>query len=284
MTPTEKLNKHEVDMLNLIKNFDINDVKNNKVNLRIGNVLYDLTVSNDTVEFNESEIRKEFESKINERLTKIREVIKNQMKDVSMLVSSIQSEFDRKEKTLKDMLSKTSAMPNITIEHARKGLSIFRGQNSNEIQWLVRRTYNPKFIDREPIEVSYVKKMMTNIYIMITTRDNSVIHVSSRYINSLDYFDHYHQVNPDCWGSWSYPKTWNDPNDIINIADQAVSVMENINTMSIAHRTPRLLPRLDTLRRHVVKIKPEEAQQDVKVTTSVLRTGGPMVVDDIWGN
>lgn len=278
-----KLEKHESDMFNLINNFNIDDIKNNKVNLRIGNVLYDLTVSKDTIEFDEGKIRQEFESKINERLTKIREVIKNQMKDVSTLVSTVQSEFDRKEKTLKDMLAKTSPMPNVTIDHARKGLSVFKGTGSNEIQWLVRRTYCPKFIDRKPIEQLYVKKMMTNIYIMITTRDYNVISVSSRYINSLDYFDHYHQASPDCWGSWSYPRSWSTPDDIINISDQAIAVMENINTMSLARRTPRLLPKIDTLRRHVINIKPEETQ-DIKISTSVLRSGGAMSVDDVWGN
>ena len=206
------------------------------------------------------------------------------MSEVSALVSSIQSEYERKEKILKDTMSKAAPMPEVTWSHAQRGLSIVKGGSRGEIIWIVKRTYNPKFMDHKSIEPLYVKKLMTHIYIRITTRDNAVMGVSSHYMNNMDYFDHYHQARPDCWGNWKYPKSWNTADDIIKIADDATSVMENINTMSVAHRTPSLMPRLETLRRHLAK--DPIAPPVVKVGVSDMREGLGMNApnSDIWGN
>jgi hypothetical protein len=280
----DKLKKYDDTMMSIIEDLNTNDLQTKTVTLRIGGTLFELTPkAGEPLEI-EAQIRKEYEEKLNEKRNLIKDSIKSKMSEVSILVSSIQDEYERKERLLKDTLAKSAPMPNVTWDHAVRGLSIVKGQGRGEICWLVKRTYNPKYVDHKNIEPLYIKKLMTNIYIRVRTQDDNIVGVSSHYMNNLEYFDHYHQNHPDCWGNWVYPKKWKVVEDIITVADQAIAVMENINTMSIARRTPRLLPRLETLRRHVSR--ETTAPVDIKVGTTGLREGLGMAEpnSDIWGN
>mgnify|MGYP003608958147 CR=1 FL=1 len=125
---------------------------------------------------------------------------------------------------------------------------------------------------------------MTNIILRVVTKDNNVLSVSTHSMNTLDYFEHYHQAHPDCWGTWVKPATWKNADDILRIADDAMAILANINTMSIARRTPRALPRLDTLRHHVMNTPITEETQNVRVSTTGIREGLGAMGDDSWGN
>jgi len=272
-------------MMATVDNLNIEDLRTETVTLRLGDTLYELVPKKGQPLDIEEQIRKEFEDKLSDKRNKIKDTIKSKMNEVSAMVSSFQDEFERKEKQLKDTLAKAAPMPDVTWEHAKKGLSIVKGNGRGEIIWLLKRTYNPIYLDHMNIEPLYVKKLMTNIYLKITTRDKQIIDVSTHYMNSLEYFEHYHQRRPDCWGNWNYPREYKTIEDIIVIADQAMAVLENINTMSLAQRNPRLLPRLETLRRHVLKDAPT-APSTVKVGTAGIREGLGMATpnDDLWGN
>lgn len=281
-----KLNEYNKSMITTVDTLKLDDDFTSKtVSLRLGNKVYDLVVSDKNIEVNEDEIREEFEARLTEKRLKIKDSIKSKMAEVSALVSSIQDEYDRKERILKDTLSKSAPMPNVTWEHAKRGLTIVKGGGRGEILFLIKRTYNPKYFDHKNIEPLYVKKLMTNIYIKVSTRDDQILGVSSHYMNTLEYFDHYHQARPDCWGSWKYPSHYKTIEDIIKIADDAIAVMENINPMSIAHRSPSLLPRLETIRRHVLTEAPT-APKSVKVSVTGLREGLGIQEpsQDVWGN
>lgn len=281
----DKLNTYHKDMMATVDNLNIEDLRTETVTLRLGDTLYELVPKKGQPLDIEEQIRKEFEDKLSDKRNKIKDTIKSKMNEVSAMVSSFQDEFERKEKQLKDTLAKAAPMPDVTWEHAKKGLSIVKGNGRGEIIWLLKRTYNPIYLDHMNIEPLYVKKLMTNIYLKITTRDKQIIDVSTHYMNSLEYFEHYHQRRPDCWGNWNYPREYKTIEDIIVIADQAMAVLENINTMSLAQRNPRLLPRLETLRRHVLKDTPT-APSAVKVGTAGIREGLGMATpnDDLWGN
>lgn len=281
-----KLNEYNKSMITTVDTLKLDDDFTSKtVSLRLGNKVYDLVVSDKNIEVNEDGIREEFEARLTEKRLKIKDSIKSKMAEVSALVSSIQDEYDRKERILKDTLSKSAPMPNVTWEHAKRGLTIVKGGGRGEILFLIKRTYNPKYFDHKNIEPLYVKKLMTNIYIKVSTRDDQILGVSSHYMNTLEYFDHYHQARPDCWGSWKYPSHYKTIEDIIKIADDAIAVMENINPMSIAHRSPSLLPRLETIRRHVLTEAPT-APKSVKVSVTGLREGLGIQEpsQDVWGN
>jgi hypothetical protein len=280
----DKIKSYQGSMFETVDTLGIDDIKSEVVKVRLGNKVYDLVASETPETFDEDSIRKEFNKKIVDKIVNIKSSIKSKMDEVLSMVSSVQEEYRRKELMLKETMAKAVPMPDVNFSHAQKGLSVVKGRELGEVYWLVKRTYNPKFIDHKRIEPLYVKKLMTNIIVMIITKHDMVTSVTTRYMNSLEYFDHYHQARPDCWGSWKYPNTWKKVDDILQIADDAVAVMENINTMSIARRTPAAMPKLSTLRNHVAKEVVE--QKPVKVSATGVREGlGAMApAEDVWGN
>lgn len=281
----DELNKRMDDSFNgmykVVDGIDIDSIRTEGMTVRIGGKLFDLSLSKIQDNDIEKAIRDELSKKVSDQMKQVKEILKQKRLESSMMVNSFMEEYERKEKSLKDLLDKSAPMPDVTWAHAEKGLSLVKGDKRNELVWLAKRVYNPKFVDRCPIEPLYVKKLMTNIYIVVRTVDNVVARVSTHYMNNLRYFAHYHQTSPDCWGSWNWQRKWETPEDIIKIADEAEAVLENINTMSIANRRPALLPRLDTLRRHVSNTP---ANIDVKLSATSIREGMNGIDQDIWGN
>jgi hypothetical protein len=284
---SERLNEYHQSMITTLETLKADDLQSGEVSIRLGNKLYHLVVAKDEPLLIEDQIRKEFQEKITVKLSRIGETIKGKMSEVSSMVSAFKEEFERKEHMMKETLARSAPMPEVMWEHAQKGLSIVKGSSRGEILWFVKRLYSPKLIDRDVIEPLYIKKLTTNIYILIKTIDKQVSGVSTRYINSLDFFEHYHQAKPDCWGQWRYPTKWDTPDDIIKIADDAIGVLGAINTMSIANRSPRLMPKLETLRRHVIKNTVDTLKKDIKLNIAEAReTFRPVVgpMDDNWSN
>jgi hypothetical protein len=172
---------------------------------------------------------------------------------MSEFVNTLRREYERKEKELQKRLDTMTPMPDLSTQHMYDGLSICQGDYPSEINWLVQGIYWPKYVDRRAIEPNYTKKMMSHIIICIVTKKDRITSVSTRKPLGFDFFQHYHQANPDCWGEWKYPTKFNnDPYEIIRIAQEAQVVLENINTGSVAKRNPRGLPRKDTLMRHLL--------------------------------
>jgi hypothetical protein len=263
MNITKSIDDIKNEVCDKISAVDIKDVSLDNVSIRIGGVVYGLNkVSNDNIDI-DSEIREEYREKLTKVLSDLKKVVIEKMDQSKRLIDTIKSDYEKmsnvlrndyelKEIELQRKIQQSAPMPDIRREHAIKGLSVAKGDRPGEIIWLVRRTYWPKYIDRKPINATYIKKMITPIIIYIVTRDNYVTGVSTRQIGNLNYFSHYHQSSPDCWGNWVPPSTWNTADDILNIADQAVYVLENINSASLATRSPRGLPRFGTLMRNLV--------------------------------
>jgi hypothetical protein len=118
--------------------------------------------------------------------------------------------------------------------------------------YLVHGLYWPKYVDRQAIEPTYTKKMISHIVIMFRTEGNRIKEITTRKPIGFDYFDHYHQAKPDCWGQWKFQRNFRGCDDIIKIAQEAQIVLENVNSGSVANRNPRGLPRKDTLNRHLL--------------------------------
>jgi hypothetical protein len=119
--------------------------------------------------------------------------------------------------------------------------------------------------------------MISSIIFMITTEDKKVKGVSTRKPVGLDYFEHYHQSKPDCWGKWSPKRDFNGPDDIIKIAKEAEAVLENINPRSLADRSPLALPRFATLERHLLNKAPEKVE--ISLNQEDIRSGMTMDID-----
>lgn len=268
----ERLEKLKESMFKDISAVDMQDISLDEVSLRIGNQIYKLKRTGEAKDIDiEKEIRKEYSQKLSDKLSNLGKAITSKMDEAMTVVHQLRSEAERKEKVLKDKLAAVVSMPDVTFSHAQKGLSVVKGGRAGQLLWLVRRVYWPKFVDRRPIKPAYVKKMITPVIIMVTTDSNRVVGVTTRQIGNLNYFRHYHQSSPDCWGQWSWPPEWRTPDDILKIADDAISVLENINSRSLAIRSPEGLPRFRTLQRNL-----EEQGVDIDVEVprdSLIRTG-----------
>ena len=240
-------------MFEQLESIDVNAIKTEGVTMRIGDRILRLVVDEESPPAIEDQVREEFREKLAEKLQLIKENINTKVSEMSEFVNALRREYEVKERDLERKMSNIEAMPpDMTLTHAYKGLSICKGEYRNELYYLVQGLYWPKYVDRRAIEPLYTKKMISHIVILFRTEGNTIKEVSTRKPIGFDYFDHYHQAKPDCWGKWHYPKKFRGCDDIIKIAQEAQIVLENVNIGSIANRNPRGLPRKDTLVRHLL--------------------------------
>ena len=278
------LDKIKTDLLSAIS---ANDLDVNKINLdgatiRLGGKVLKLTLDkNDDTTTIEQEIRAELQNKLKVKMRDLSSFVDTKMGEAFVLVDSLKSEYLRKEKMLNDKIAKSNPMPDITFEQAQKGLSVI--PTNNGIGWLVRRTYWPKFVDDSVIEPKTQKKMITNVVVYIVTLGEKVIELSIRQLANLNTFDQYHR---GCWGNWQYQANKiKNANDVLALADQAIAVLERINTMSVARRNPDGLPRLDTLRRNSARSSADALSQvhDMTISNNLTRTGVIQGLnEDVW--
>ena len=275
-----------------LESFDIDDVKTNGFTVRAGSKILKFKISEETdLSTIEDEIREEYKAKIREKLNVIKDKVSEKMIEMSNFVNQLKIEYESKEEKLKRKLRESVVMPNVGMDHARQGLSIVKGQRENEIVWLVNGIYWPKFINNQPIEAKFSKKMISNIIFMIRTRNNRIYEVSTRKPIGMEYFEHYHQNDPDCWGDWKpAEEKFDGPNDAIRVARKAEALLEYINAHSIAKNSPRGLPRLSTVKNHLITV--EDAKKDsIGVLNQQIRRAGinqgrmtstPIEDGDIW--
>jgi hypothetical protein len=266
-----------------IEDFNIDDIKSDGIVIRTGNKVLKFSLSEEnTYTSVEEEIREEIKEKIKVALLNLKDYVSNEINEMKMIVSESKNQYEEKEKELQKKLREARIMPDVTEDHCRRGLSVISGPNGTT-GWLVRTTYWPRFVDGKRIEPAYVKKMMTNIVLYVRTDENgNVVSCSTRNIGNFDFFSHYHQAHPDCWGNFNPSRRiCNTPDEILQLADEAMAVLENINTHSVASRSPRNLPRLNTLLNHLVKDDDDKSNIKEEVKKDILRESGGSVLSDI---
>jgi len=249
--------KEDIDYLfTHIDSINIDDIKNEEVHLRLGNRIYKLVCSGDIDEtYMENKIRDDFKNRLTEKLESIKKKINTKLNQMSEFVAAIKEDYRDKEKELQSKLDNVIVMPEVTFEHAKKGLSVIRGSGPNKYYWLVQGVYWPKYVDHEPIDPEFSVGLITPVIILVETNKNKIIDVSVRKPIGLTRFPQYHTITHDreCWGTWKYEREWRTPTDIIKIAQEAQVILENINSGSLGNRTPSGLPGIETVKRHVRK-------------------------------
>jgi hypothetical protein len=267
----KRIEKDKKYMFDCLDNIDIDTIQSDGLTIRVGDKMLKLVVVNKNPISEIDEIKEEFRKKINEQQKIIKQKIHEKIKEITEYHNSMRIEYNRKEKELKDILSKSSPMPDVFHQHAINGLSVVKGSRKNTLIWIVQGVYWPKTMDGLTIDPKFSKKMISNVVFMIETEDKYVVSVSTRKPIGLSFFDHYHQSEPDCWGKWRHKKEWKKPEDIIRIAREAEAVLENINTGSIARHNPRGLPREATIKRHLLK---DEKKKDMGALNQSTRRSG----------
>lgn len=255
MDIAEKAERDKNIMFECLDTVDIDNLMSDGLTMRIGDKVLKLNVISENMITEVQEIKDEFRQKLNEQQKKIKEKINSKINEITEYHHQMRMEYRRKEKDLKQILAKSSPMPDVDYSHAQQGLSVVKGGAKDRLIWFVQGVYWPKTLDHVQIDPKFSKKMISNVVYMIETTSNVVTKVSTKKPIGLDYFNHYHQSKPDCWGKWRHASRWNTPNDIIKIAREAEAVLENINSGSIAEQNPRGLPRSSTLKRHLVESK-----------------------------
>ena len=254
-------------MFDCLDSVDIDSIESDGLSIRVGNKVLKLNVISQQPIPEVDEIKEEFRQKLNEQQRQIKAKINDKINEITEYHHSMRMEYQRKEKELKAILARSAPMPEVDYSHAQQGLSVVKGDSQNRLIWLVQGVYWPKTLDHKQIDPKFSKKMISNVVFLIETVNQSVSSVSTRKPIGLDYFSHYHQSRPDCWGKWKNASTWKTPNDIIRIAREAEAVLENINTGSIAEPNPRGLPRKSTLGRHLVESKKSQKMGALNQTT-----------------
>ena len=248
----DELNKTKDVIMNAIKasELDIDKIVLDGVSMRIGGKILNFTVSQSTVADDIiQEIKNEMISKHKNNLDALGKYVDKKMVEALNTVESMKSEYARKEKMLVDKISSSNIMPQITFDQATRGLSVIPVRNG--IGWIVRRTYWPKFVDTNVIDSKFQTKMITNVAIYIETEGEKIRNISIKKLIGFDDFDHYHR---GCWGNWKWQGyKCKSAEDMLSMADDAMAVLERVNTMSIANRNPRGLPKLETLLKHTVR-------------------------------
>lgn len=272
------------DMESTLNDVNIEDVRSEGMTIRIGGKVVKFQVSEEST-LPEEEIRAEYSEKLTEKLQQIKSKLNEKMSELSYMVEQNRQDFEEKERELQQRLSESNLMPDITYEQAKAGLSVVKGHKdlhgeSDVMTWLYQGVYWPKYVDGNPIDPKYSKRLISPVTLEIVTIKNRIRSVTVRKVIGLSKFQHYHSMrsNSDCWGQWKIPSQWDDPNDILSLAQYAMGVLENVNTSSPGNRSPKGLPRLGTLTQHVIL---DENPENIEYTTNRAdeRSGINRVVD-----
>lgn len=237
---------------------DVEEVKSEGMTIRIGGKVVKLQVTEE-ISLPEDEIRAEYSAKLTEKLQRIKEVLNEKMSEMTYMVEQNRQDFEEKERELQARLASSNIMPDISYDHAKQGLSVVKQHSRHEgadvLTWLFQGVYWPKYVDGNPIDPKYAKRMISPVTLEIVTKKDRIQKVTVRKTIGLAKFEHYHSMDSqnDCWGQWSIPSSWSTPDDILSIARAALAVLENVNTGSPGNRSPSGLPRLNTLEQHVLR-------------------------------
>jgi len=271
----DEISARHQEMIEDLESISVDNLKSNGVQLSFGGKTFkfnDLEIVED--DSLEKRLRKEYKEKLNDQQTIIREKINAKINQLLLMHQQKQQELDRKEKNIKRKYADMAMMPEISEKHMLKGLSVVKGSANDELVWIYRAVYNPRFIliadgsfhskkDRKPIPSRLVNRLKKDILIVVKTkkeRITSLVTKKTKKDNESDFelpsFQHYHQTNSgnDCWGTWTWETKWNSPDDIMKVVKDGEAVLEVINQGSIATRGPLGLPKLQTLIDSVKKV------------------------------
>lgn len=252
------------ELLNVVEGAKIDDKPNN-IMIQVGEKVAKLYFIETDHPDLQSALRDEFAHKLEAALRKAyREMNEKYTNAINRIQTKERELYDREQKVSKVERS-AFELPNLSDDLIIKGLS-YTKTDRGDVYWFYRGLYSPKTINGKPIEAKIVKKNTVPVVIRVTTSGKNVTNVSVLNAIGFGFFDHYHD---GCWGSWNFPKTYDHPEDILNICETALNVLSDVNSLSVVHRSPRGLSRLSTL----LKNAREPKETDVKLTTAQKRMG-----------
>lgn len=256
----------------------LDELMSSGVSLRIGDRLIKFEFTGQTI-LPEAEIRSELAKMATAKMAQVRDIANQKASEMLQAVEMAKRHFEKEEASLRERLREANLMPDINYGHAQAGLSVIKGnpnyREKDTLTWLYQGVYWPKKVDGQNLDPKFTKKLMTPVTIQIVTVGDTVRHVSVRQTMTLRKFSHYHGMgdDSDCWGEWKPAKNWKRPDDILSIGRKACAILENINSHSPANRSPRDLPRLETVMNHIIREGGSRGEVKVEPTRDMERMG-----------
>lgn len=280
----DQVQERKNEMIEVLEGITLDEIKSSGLSLNFAGKTVrfsDMEVVDD--DDLEEKIRGEFRAKLNAQQQRIRDKINTKINQLLTMHQQKQNELERKERSLQERYNNAAMMPDITYDHAKKGLMVVKNAGvHDELLWLFRGKYMVKFFKKsrvkkpKAIEKNLRRRLVKDIILRIRTKGSQVVEVTTHNPDAnMSAFWHYHKMDSesDCWGQWQKPSNWSTPDDIIYCAKDALAVLETINEGSVAKDNPRGLPRLETVRNNLSNmnvefedaIKGEEEIEDVDV-------------------
>lgn len=256
----DQVNARKDEMVEVLESITLDAIKTEGLSLNFGGKTFrfkDLEIVEE--ENLEEKIRTEFREKLNSQQQRIREKINTKINQLLTMHQQKQNELDRKERQLQEKYNNAAMMPDITYDHAKKGLMVVKNSGRHdELLWLFRGKYQAKYFKKsrakknKSISKDLRGRLVKDVIVRIKTKGTQIIDVAVRNPDTtMSNFDHFHT---NCWGSWKHPTRYSNPDDIVRCAKDALSVLETINEGSIANRNPSGLPSLETVRNHLTNM------------------------------
>jgi len=274
--PSEDLDltrkKEEIDSEITEQNIDVSTIENDGITVRSGSKVLKLEVT-ETREHDdiEEQIRQEMREKVNERLAVIRDKVNEKIQEVVQLAEHVKKDYVKAKQKYEKKMNELEQMPEVTLEDAKKGLSVIKGDEPNSYYWLVVGSFAPLALrDTTGTEWAINKQkkqeLFTPVIYLVKTKKDKITNLQVRTLYQLEPFWHYHKMGSgsDCWGDFSerIGGTWNTPSDILRLAKDAEKTLRTINETSLAQHNPKGLPRIDEIKENLNKSKkPEDVDE-----------------------
>lgn len=227
---------------------NIKDLISDGIQIYVGGHVVKFEIS-DVEELPADKLKQDIKQQFQKKLEEIKNSINDKLYSLSESYESLREKLEDEIEKYKSENVKVE-MPEITYDHAKRGLSVVKGNNQNELIWLFRGKYMVNTVDSQHIEHELIKRTVKDVIVEIRTHDRNVVKVKLKKLHQLDDFIHYHSTDEgasDCWGDWKYHQKWDTPDDIIDIGVRALNILKDVNTDSPGDEDPPGLPSISQL-------------------------------------
>lgn len=250
---------------------DIEGIQADGISIRSGNKIIHLQVTEEVVVDDTDLIKKDLEIKFEEQYKELEDQFIEYKQQMIYSIDQEKRKIENKQRELDKLMSENQILPNLTEDLFHQGLSVAIRSEGGLI-WSYKTVYAPVFIGKRKIDPVFAKRLVTPICIeCITNSTGKIINLITRQILGNKKFYHYHAMsqNSDCWGNFTYSdKTITDPDEMLDFLKNARDVLDVINDMSIASRTPRGLSRLGTIEKHLLDPEDNPENERIKLTSN----------------
>lgn len=237
--------------------------------VRIGNRLVKLQVSSEET-IPDEDLKRDYQMALDQYKKEMAEMYEAYTESMAYTLREKSRTYEEAIAKLQSTVRNKATLPMVLEHQAEAGISVALDDRTKYPVWYFKGVYAPKYVNGKVIDPTFAKKLMTPVVIKIVC-DNGY-KVSKMIVTQIignRKFSHYHSFSGDtrdCWGSFSFQGTvCDDADKAIKLGRDAIVVLETINELSIAQRSPAGLPRFSTVIKYILD---EDAPTEEKKTAN----------------